>query len=131
VNSIAQIKGCNYFTVMSSPEFKKLMEQDFDYVVTPACFDLDVAIVQDGTSAVQVQRYPSAETFTHLEKEKCLIVVLMVLQGVWLARARDSHRRPGTRPTTSDDGEDRTDVVGRGVVRTCSCCTWRAVFLRP
>jgi hypothetical protein len=57
-NSIAQIKGCNYFTVMSSPEFKNLMEQDFDYVVTPSCFDLDVAIVQDGTSAVQVQRYP-------------------------------------------------------------------------
>jgi hypothetical protein len=39
---------------MSSPEFKKLMEQDFDYVVTPCCFDVDVTIAQ---SAVRVERY--------------------------------------------------------------------------
>jgi hypothetical protein len=93
VNSIAQIKGCNYFTVMSSPEFKKLMEQDFDYVVTPACFDLDVAIVQDGTSAVQVQRYPSAETFTHaLRKRK-------VSEGSGFAGCTV---RPGTRFPQTD-----------------------------
>jgi hypothetical protein len=55
VDSISHIKGCNYFTVMSSPEFKKLMECDFDYIITPCCFDLEVKFADP--SSVQVERY--------------------------------------------------------------------------
>lgn len=56
IDSISHIKGCNYFTVTSSPEFKKLMEQDLEYVVTPCCFDVDIKIVEGSSSAVRVQR---------------------------------------------------------------------------
>lgn len=52
VDAISHIKGCNYFTVMSSPEFKQIMERDFDYVVTPCCFDLDVRIANPSTVSI-------------------------------------------------------------------------------
>lgn len=57
VDAISHIKGCNYFTVMSAPEFKKLMEQDFDYVVTPCCFDVEVKLDTSVSGALSVTRY--------------------------------------------------------------------------
>jgi hypothetical protein len=65
VDSIAHVKGCNYFTVTSSPEFKKLMEQDLEYVVTPCCFDVDIKIAEGRSSPVRVQRYAHSHHTTH------------------------------------------------------------------
>ena len=40
VESITKIKGANYYSVHSAREFKKRMDDEFDYMVTPLVFDL-------------------------------------------------------------------------------------------
>jgi len=61
VDAITQIKGCNYFTVMSGPEFKKLMEQDLEYIVTPCCFDVKVEVKSSSLVVERVYGSPGNE----------------------------------------------------------------------
>lgn len=49
VEAISHIPACNYFTVQSPKEFKQLMDRDFDYIVTPSCFNVQVKIASSST----------------------------------------------------------------------------------
>jgi len=40
VEYVSKTKGANYFSVHSSSEFKKLLDKEFDYMVTPLVYDL-------------------------------------------------------------------------------------------
>jgi len=40
VEYVSKTRGANYFSVHSSSEFKKLLDKEFDYMVTPLVYDL-------------------------------------------------------------------------------------------
>lgn len=47
VSQLSSIRGCNYFTVKSSREFKKQMEEEFDYMVTVSTFNIAIDFQSD------------------------------------------------------------------------------------
>lgn len=40
IQSIAKVKGTNYYSTNNSAEFKKRLETDFKYLVTPLVFNM-------------------------------------------------------------------------------------------
>ena len=52
---ISQTRGCNYYSVKSSEDFMKRMDDDFEYMVTPLVFDLVMKIKCEG-SAFQIDK---------------------------------------------------------------------------
>lgn len=42
IETLSDVKGANYYSVHSSEEFKKIMGEDFEYMVTPLVFDLEL-----------------------------------------------------------------------------------------
>ena len=44
IETLSDVKGANYYSVHSSEEFKKIMSEDFDYMVTPLVFDLELKL---------------------------------------------------------------------------------------
>ncbi len=44
VEYISKVRGANYFTVNSSQEFKKLLDREFNYMVTPLVYDLKLEL---------------------------------------------------------------------------------------
>ena len=47
IECLSDVKGANYYSVHSSEEFKKIMSEDFDYMVTPLVFDLELKLESD------------------------------------------------------------------------------------
>ena len=41
IETLSDVKGANYYSVHNSEEFKKIMSEDFEYMVTPLVFDLE------------------------------------------------------------------------------------------
>ena len=54
VECLSNVKGANYYSVHSSQEFKKIMSEDFDYMVTPLVFDLELNFDSDVFSIEKV-----------------------------------------------------------------------------
>lgn len=44
---ISDVRGTNYYSVHSLEEFKKILADEFDYMVTPLIFDLDLSFNSD------------------------------------------------------------------------------------
>ena len=44
IECLSYVKGANYYSVHSSEEFKKIMGKEFDYMVTPLVFDLELKL---------------------------------------------------------------------------------------
>ena len=44
VEYVSKTKGANYFSVHSSKEFAKLLDKEFDYMVTPLVYDLELKL---------------------------------------------------------------------------------------
>ena len=44
VEYVSKTKGANYFSVHSSKEFTKLLDKEFDYMVTPLVYDLELKL---------------------------------------------------------------------------------------
>ncbi len=47
IECLSDVKGANYYSVHNSDEFKKIMGEDFDYMVTPLVFDLELKLNSD------------------------------------------------------------------------------------
>ncbi|MBE5805676.1 MAG: VWA domain-containing protein [Clostridiales bacterium] len=47
VETLSNVKGSNYYSVHNSEEFKKIMSENFDYMVTPLVFDLNFTLESD------------------------------------------------------------------------------------
>ena len=44
IECLSDVKGSNYYSVHSSEEFKKIMGEEFNYMVTPLVFDLELKL---------------------------------------------------------------------------------------
>lgn len=64
VEKITKIKGANYYSVHSADEFKKRMDDEFDYMVTPLVFDLRLNLDAPGYRIEKVYGSPEADQAT-------------------------------------------------------------------
>ncbi|EFC40627.1 predicted protein [Naegleria gruberi] len=44
VEELTQVRGCNYFSVKSTEDFTKILNQDFNYIVTPICYNVKLSL---------------------------------------------------------------------------------------
>jgi len=64
VEALTKIKGANYFSVHSAKEFSKVLDEDFDYMVTPLVFDLSLNLDAQGWEIEKVYGSPEADEAT-------------------------------------------------------------------
>ncbi len=61
VKAVSKTKGANYFSVHSAEAFKKRMEKEFDYWVTPLVFDLKMELVGGDFDIEAIYGAPEAD----------------------------------------------------------------------
>ncbi|KAJ5078364.1 inter-alpha-trypsin inhibitor heavy chain h3 [Anaeramoeba ignava] len=59
IDVITKTKGANYYSVNSSSEFKRRMDTEFDYIMTPICFDVNVTV--EGAKIQSIYGSPDSE----------------------------------------------------------------------
>lgn len=64
IEKITKVKGANYYSVHSPLEFKKRLDDEFEYMVTPLVFDLKLAIEAPGWQIEKVFGSPEADEAT-------------------------------------------------------------------
>jgi Ca-activated chloride channel homolog len=64
VEALTKIRGANYFSVHSAKEFAKVLDEDFDYMVTPLVFDLNLKLDAQGWEIEKVYGSPEADEAT-------------------------------------------------------------------
>ena len=64
IESITKTRGANYYSVHSSIEFKKRMNDEFDFMVTPLVFNLQLRLKSEGWEIEQVYGSPEADRAT-------------------------------------------------------------------
>ena len=64
VESLTKIRGANYYSVHSNKEFQKVMDEDFDFMVTPLVFDLKLSLEAQGFEIEKVYGSPEANEAT-------------------------------------------------------------------
>jgi len=62
--SIATVRGANYYSVDSASAFDERMTDGFDYMVTPLVYDLTLEVETDGYEIERVYGSPQAEAST-------------------------------------------------------------------
>ena len=64
VEYVSKTKGANYFSVHSSKEFTKLLDTEFDYMVTPLVYDLELKLTSTNYDIDAVYGSPDAKIAT-------------------------------------------------------------------
>ena len=64
VEKMTKIQGANYYSIHSAEEFKKRMDEEFDYMVTPLVFDLQLHLYASGYKIEKVYGSPEADEAT-------------------------------------------------------------------
>ena len=64
VSSITQTQGANYHSVHSTEDFKRRLDEGFDYMVTPLVFDLSLKLESSGYDIKAVYGSPEADLAT-------------------------------------------------------------------
>ena len=64
IQAITQTEGANYFSVHSSSEFRRQLDEGFEYMVTPLVFDLNLKLEADGYDIKAVYGSPEADLAT-------------------------------------------------------------------
>ena len=64
IEYITKIKGANYYSVHSAGQFKERMDEEFEFMVTPLVFDLDLRLEADGYQIEKVYGGPEANEAT-------------------------------------------------------------------
>ena len=64
VEAVSKTKGANYFAVHSHKEFSKRMDKEFDYMVTPLVFDLQLKLLNGNNEIEAVYGSPQADRTT-------------------------------------------------------------------
>jgi len=64
VESMTRIQGANYYSIHSAQEFRKRMDEEFDYLVTPLVFDLQLYLDATGYEIERVYGSPEANEAT-------------------------------------------------------------------
>jgi Ca-activated chloride channel homolog len=61
IEQISGIKGCNYYSVHSPRQFEKRVEEEFEYMVTPLIFDVELKFESRGWKIEKVFGSPQAD----------------------------------------------------------------------
>lgn len=64
IEQITKIRGANYYSVHSPSEFKKRMDEGFDFMVTPLVFNLQLTVDAPGFDIKEVYGSPEANEAT-------------------------------------------------------------------
>jgi Ca-activated chloride channel homolog len=64
VESMTKIQGANYYSIHSTEDFRKRMDEEFDYLVTPLVFDLQLHLESLGYKIEKVYGSPEADEAT-------------------------------------------------------------------
>jgi Ca-activated chloride channel family protein len=64
VTEITKVRGSNYFSVHSAKQFKKILNDDFNYIVTPSAFDAVVLLESEAYEIEKVYGSPYADEST-------------------------------------------------------------------
>lgn len=64
VTGISKVRGCNYCSVHSSGDFRKRLDEEFEYMVTPLVFNLRLALESPGYRILKVYGSPEADQAT-------------------------------------------------------------------
>jgi len=64
VEYVSKTKGANYFSVHSSATFKKLLDKEFEYMVTPLVYDLELKLSSKKYEIEAVYGSPDAQLAT-------------------------------------------------------------------
>ncbi|KPQ45388.1 MAG: von Willebrand factor type A domain protein [Candidatus Methanoperedens nitroreducens] len=64
VEKMTRIQGANYYSIHSAEEFRKRMDEEFDYMVTPLVFDLQLYLHASGYKIEKVYGSPEADEAT-------------------------------------------------------------------
>lgn len=69
VEAISKVEGANYYSIHTAADFKKRLDEEFDYMVTPLVFDLNLVLDAEGYEIVKVCGTPySAESSGEIMK---------------------------------------------------------------
>ena len=64
IEHITKIRGANYYSVHSANQFRERMDDDFEYMVTPLVFDLELTLETKGWEIATVYGSPEANEST-------------------------------------------------------------------
>lgn len=64
IESITKIKGANYYSVHSARQFRDRMDEEFEFMVTPLVFDLELKLETRGWEIEKVYGSPIADEAT-------------------------------------------------------------------
>jgi len=64
IESITKVRGANYYSVHSQREFQRRMEEEFDFMVTPLIFNLQLKFESHGWRIDRVFGSPEADSAT-------------------------------------------------------------------
>ena len=64
VEYITKIRGANYYAVHSAKQFKERMDEEFEYMVTPLVFNLEMILESSGYEIEMVYGSPEADEAT-------------------------------------------------------------------
>lgn len=64
VRGISQVTGANYYSVHSSSDFKRRMDEEFEYMVTPMVFDLKIRLLAEKCEIEKIFGSPEADLST-------------------------------------------------------------------
>ena len=62
IETITKIRGANYYAVHSTKDFLKRMDDEFEFMVTPMVFDLELTLISDDNSFEIDEVYGSPES---------------------------------------------------------------------
>ncbi len=64
ISELTKVRGANYYSVHSALDFKRRLADEFDYMVTPLVFDLDLVVEAPGYEIAKVYGSPEADQAT-------------------------------------------------------------------
>ena len=64
INELTKVRGANYYAVHSALDFKRRLADEFDYMVTPLVFNLDLVVEAPGYEIAKVYGSPEADEAT-------------------------------------------------------------------
>jgi Ca-activated chloride channel family protein len=64
VEAITKMRGANDYSVHSAKQFEKRLGEEFDFMVTPLVFDLELSLEADGYEIAEVYGSPQADEAT-------------------------------------------------------------------
>lgn len=61
VEALTKVRGANYLSIHSAPEFKKRLGEEFDFLVTPMVYDLKLNLESSGFAIDKIYGSPDAD----------------------------------------------------------------------